>query len=276
MDELVAAGHEVLVVHRGEHEPDGLPDVEHLHVERRDLARHEQRLRGFDCMIDTCCMNASEAATVPDTDLRTVVLSSIEVYRAYDSLTAGAVTDGVPLTEESPTGAAEKVGVEDAYRARGAAVCRLPMVYGPHDYKRREGFVLDRLGDRRIPVGRGEWLWSRGFAPELARGIRLALDAPGEVFNLCERECAPVRVWMEQIAEAADAEVEFVRVPDAELPEDLEITGDIGQDWLTSADRAQQILAWTHADPAAVRPPVSRLAPQSAGLALNFAPPRQL
>jgi nucleoside-diphosphate-sugar epimerase len=251
VDELVGAGHDVLVVHRGDHEPEGLPDVEHLHVDRRDLGEHAHRLRGFDCLIDTRCMTKSDAAAIPELDLRMVVLSSIEAYRAYDSVMAGEVTDAVPLTETSATGAAEKVGVEDVYLARGAAVCRLPMVYGPHDYKRREAFVLDRLGDERIAVGSGEWLWSRGYAPELARGIRLALDAPGEVFNLCERECAPVRVWMEQIVEAAGADVEFVRVPDEELPEDLEISGDLGQDWLASAEKAERILGWTHAPPAA-------------------------
>jgi nucleoside-diphosphate-sugar epimerase len=251
VDELLAAGHDVLVVHRGEHEPDGLPDVEHLHADRAALADHERRLRGFECMVDTCCMTESEATAVPELDLRTVVLSSIEAYRAYDSLMAGTVTDEVPLTESSPTGRAEKVGVEKAYLARGGTVCRLPMVYGPHDYKRREGFVLDRLADGRIPVGGGGFLWSRGYAPELARGIRLALGAPGEVFNLCERDCAPVRAWMEEIVEAAAAEVEFVRVPDDQLPEDLEITGDIAQDWVASAEKAERMLGWTHAPPEA-------------------------
>ena len=251
VDELLAAGHDVLVVHRGEHEPDDLPDVEHLHADRSELARHEQRLRGFDARVDTCCMTEADATAAPDLGIRTVVLSSIDAYRAADSVATGKVTDEVPLTESSPTGRSDKVGAEAVYLARGAAVCRLPMVYGPHDYKRREAFVLDRLGDGRIPVGSGEWLWSRGYAPELARGIRLALDAPGEIFNLCERECAPVGAWMEQIVEAAGAEVEFVRVPDDELPEDLEIAGDIPQDWVASAEKAERILAWTHAPPVA-------------------------
>jgi nucleoside-diphosphate-sugar epimerase len=247
VDELVEAGHEVLVVHRGEHEPDGLPDVEHLHADRSELHAHAPRLRACDALIDTCCMTGADATNVPQLDLASVVLSSIEVYRAYDSVLARTVTDEVPLTEESPLGGAVKVAVEAAYAERGGTVCRLPLVYGPHDYKRREGFVLDRLREGRIPVGPGTWRWSRGYAPELARGVRLALDHPGETFNLCERECVPIRAWMEQIAKAAGADVELVRVPDGELPEDLEITGDIPQDWMAGAEKAERVLGWTHA-----------------------------
>lgn len=271
VDELLAAGHEVLVVHRGKHDPVGLPDVQHLHIDRRALTRQHIEPFGPEALIDASCMTAGEAdvalAAVPP-ELPMVVVSSIDVYRAFGSLWAGTVTEAVPLTEESPLRSGpppdreyvaegydylpehyDKIAVENAYRAGGATACRLPVVYGPHDYKRREGFVLDRLGDDRIPVGAGTFLWSRGYAPELARGIRLALDAPREVFNLCEDRCATVRLWMEQIAAAAGVEVEFDRVPDTQLPEDLEIAGDIPQHVLASPEKAARVLGWTHADP---------------------------
>jgi nucleoside-diphosphate-sugar epimerase len=275
VDELLSGGHEVLVVHRGEHEPDGLPDVEHLHVHRRELPSVAAELRRFrpDALIDMSCMTGADADTAlaaVGPDVRLAVASSIDVYRAFASVWAGTVTDAVPLTEESPLrdgpppdreyvmegyeyepGEYENIDVERAYMERGGTVCRLPMVYGPHDYKRREGFVLDRLGDGRIPVGAGGFLWSRGYAPELARGLRLALGHPGEVLNLCEAQCASVRLWMEQIVRAAGAEVELVRVPDGELPEDLEIAGDILQHWLATPAKAERLLGWRHADPEA-------------------------
>lgn len=260
VDELLDHGHELLVVHRGEHEPPGLPDVEHLHVDRAGLTRAQLERFRPDAVVDMCCMSAADAEPVlaalpPGT--RMVVASSIEAYRAFASLLAGTVTDALPLTEDSPLregpppeGSSDKPGAERAYLERGGAVCRLPMTYGPHDYKRREGFVLDRLADGRIPVGAGGFLWSRGYAPELARGLRLALDRPGEVFNLCEAECAPVRLWIEQILAAAGAEVELERVPDAELPEDMDIAGDIAQHWLCSPAKAERLLGWVHAGPA--------------------------
>ena len=168
--ELVEAGHDVLIVHRGEHEPAGLPQVPHVHAHRRDLVSCVDELRRFqpEGVVDMCAMTRSDAD--------------------------------------------------------------------------------------QLPVGAGGFLCSRGYAPELARGIRLALEHPaaaGEVFNLCEAQCAPVLLWMEQIAAAAGAELELERVPDGELPEDLEIAGDIAQHWMASPAKAELTMGWVHADPEA-------------------------
>lgn len=277
--ELVAAGHDVLIVHRGVHKPVGLPDIPHLHAHRRDLGSRADELRRFrpDGVIDMSAMTRTDAtaalAALP-AGSRLVAVSSIDVYRAFASVWAGTVTDAVPLTEKSPLRGGpppdrtyvvegydydpseyENLDVEGAYLARGATVCRLPMVYGPHDFKHREGFVLRRVRGRReqLPVGAGGWLWSRGYAPELARGIRLAVeqpDASAEVFNLCEAQCAPLRLWVEQIVASAGADLELVRVPDSALPDDLTITGDIAQHWLASAAKAEEVLGWVHRDPA--------------------------
>jgi nucleoside-diphosphate-sugar epimerase len=279
VSELVTAGHDVLVVHRGVHEPAGVPDVPHLHTHRSELGGRAEELRRFrpDGVIDMSAMTRADAtgalAALPD-DARAVAVSSIDVYRAFASVWAGTVTDAVPLTETSPVRDGpppdrsivmegydydpsdyENLDVEAAYLARGATVCRLPMVYGPYDFKHREGFVLRRVqsGRNALPVGAGGWLWSRGYAPELARGIRLAVEQPAaaaEVFNLCEAQCAPLRLWVEQIAAAAGADLKLVRVPDNVLPEDLDITGDIAQHWLASAAKAEAVLGWVHRDPA--------------------------
>lgn len=276
--ELLAAGHEVVCVHRGRHgEPP--PGADSLVCDRRALrerAGEVARLRP-DGAIDVSARGGPDARSalpaLPDVPL--VAISSIDVYRAYDSVWRGTVTDAVPLTEESPLrdgpapdaghvpegcdvlpGEVENLDVERPYLARGATVCRLPLVYGPHDYALREGFVLRRVraGRRRIPFGGGNWLWSRGYAPELARGVRLALEtgaAAGEALNLCEASCASVRAWAEQILAAAGAAAELVRVPDDALPEDLELTGALAQHWLASAARARALLGWVHADPRA-------------------------
>ncbi|MDQ3572506.1 MAG: NAD-dependent epimerase/dehydratase family protein [Actinomycetota bacterium] len=278
IDELLSAGHKPLVVHRGEHDPSGLPDVPHLHVHRQQLASKSAELRAFapDGLIDVSAMTGRDAATaldaVPD-GVRKVVASSIDVYRAFSSVREGTVTDTLPLTEDSPVRSGpppdrdyvmegydydpaeyEKLDVEAAYLARGGIVCRLPMVYGPHDFKRREDFVLRRIraGRPQIPIGAGSFLCSRGHVADLARGVRLALENPevnGEVFNLCESQCAPLHLWMEWIVEAAGVAVKLVRVPDELLPEDLDITGDIAQHWMASPQKARETLAWVHGDP---------------------------
>lgn len=277
--ELVAAGHDVLLVHRGQHEPAGLPDVPHLHARRCNLLAHTDDLRRFqpDGVVDVSAMTRADAETALaalPAGPRLVVVSSMDVYRAFSSVWAGVVTDAVPLTEASPArdgpppdravpmdgyaydpAEQDKVDVEAAYLSRGAAVCRLPMVYGPHDFKHREAFVLRRIaaGRTQLPVGTGGLLWSRGYAPELARGIRLALerpDAAGEVLNLCEASCATVRLWIEQIAAAAAHALELVRVADAVLPVDLDITADVAQPLLVSPAKADRVLGWVHRDPA--------------------------
>jgi nucleoside-diphosphate-sugar epimerase len=275
LSELVHAGHAVLVVHRGRHEPEELTDVAHLHSDRGELGRHRDALASFapDAVADLSAMTEHDAITALGVfrEVRLVVASSIDVYRAFASVWNGSITDAVPLTEESelrsgpPPDAAvpdgwdfdpvsyEKLDVERAYLRQGGVVCRLPMVYGAHDYKHREDFVLARVraGRRRIPIGSGNWLWSRGYVGEIARGIRLALesDQSGEVFNLAEESCAPIALWMKTIATAADAEVEFVRVPDERLPDDLEIAGTIPQHWLVDSSKARERLGWVHAAP---------------------------
>jgi nucleoside-diphosphate-sugar epimerase len=273
VDDLVAAGHEPLVVHRGRHEPPDLPDVPHLHVDRALLPERVGDLRRFrpDALVDLSAMTAADAdgalqAAPPG--VRIVVASSIDVYRAANAVWNGTVSDSVPLDERSPLRRDppaelappppgwdfdlrryEKLDVERAYLGRGATVCRLPLVYGEHDYKRREDFILRRVraGRRRIPFGAGSWLWSRGYVDDVAAGLRLALETDrvgGEVFNLCEPRCASVRQWAQQILAAAEHEAELVRVPDDALPADLEITAAIPQHWLTTPAKAQALLEW--------------------------------
>jgi nucleoside-diphosphate-sugar epimerase len=273
--ELVGAGHEVCLVHRGVHEPGDLPDVAHIHVDRRALGERRRELERFgpDSAIDLSAMTAADAAAVLgalDPSVGLVVASSGDVYRACTSVWESTVTDAAPLSEDAPLrqgpapdtegvlpgwsydpGSYEKLEVERLYLERGGIVCRLPLVYGEHDYRRREEFVLRRVRARRarIPIGGGGFLWSRGYAPELARGLRLAAEnaGEGEVFNLAERTCAPVRLWVKQILDAAGHEAELVRVPEARLPEDLAITGEIAQPWMMDATKAAQQLNWVHA-----------------------------
>jgi nucleoside-diphosphate-sugar epimerase len=275
VSELVHAGHDVLVVHRGRHEPEELREIQHLHTDRRELDRHRGSLASFapDAVADLSAMTEDDANRALGVfgRVRAVVASSIDVYRAFSSVWTGSITDAVPLTEESelrtgpplddavPEGwnfdpaAYEKIDVERAYVREGAVVCRLPMVYGEHDYKRREEFLLARLraGRTRIPIGSGNWLWSRGYVKEIARGMRLALesDESGEIFNLAEASCEPIALWMKTIAAAADATVDLVNVREKSLPDDLEIAGSIPQHWLVDSSKARERLGWVHADP---------------------------
>lgn len=278
--ELLNAGHEVCVVHRGVHEPEQLREVEHIHVERLALRERREDLLGFrpDVAIDLAAMTGAEAEAAIDAldpSTRLVAASSGDVYRACTSVFDDRITDAVPLREDAPLrdgptpdrepvppgwaydpASYEKLDVERVFLDAGGVICRLPMIYGEHDYKHREEFILRRVraGRKRIPIGVGSFLWSRGYAPELARGIRLAAELAveqgavdgGEVFNLAERICAPIRLWVEEILAAAGHQAELVRVPDDRLPDDLALTGEIPQPWMMDATKAAQQLNWVH------------------------------
>jgi len=108
VEELHDHGHEQLLVHRGEHEPDGAGRLaDHLHADRRDLPHLRGAVADFDpeALVDTGAMSAADAeaalAAVGD-GTRLLVLSSMDVYRAFGAMLAGTETDALPLDETSP------------------------------------------------------------------------------------------------------------------------------------------------------------------------------
>jgi nucleoside-diphosphate-sugar epimerase len=272
VEELHAHGHELLLVHRGEHEPDDLPAADHLHCARQDLPRLHGVVDDFgpDALVDTLALSTTDAETALAAvdDVRLLVLSSMDVYRAFGAVLEGVESDPLPLDETAPLreqrypyrGIVEgrddydKLDVEAAYLARAATVCRLPMVYGERDYQRREEKLLRRVrpGRTRIPVGAGNWLWTRGYVRDVAAGVRLALESEatvGEVLNLGEHHTWSMLLWSRHVLEAAGSDAELVRVPDVLLPDDLEELGTFAQHLLFDSSKARDLLGWTGTDP---------------------------
>ena len=272
VEELVAARDEVLVVHRGQLEPGDLPQVPHLHCDRAELASHRQELAAFapDAVVDCRALTRRDAEialdSLPGVE-RWIVISSVDVYRAFGALNDDLETDPVPLDEESPVRPErypyrgkmpgmdeyDKLDVEDVYLPRGATVMRLPMVYGEHDYQRREEFVLRRVraGRDRIPFGAGTWLTCRVYVRDVGRAVRLALEKPvgGEVMNICEDRSYSMGLWSRMILEAAHSNAELVRVADELLPDDLKFTGSVVQHIAAGAHKARRLLGWRTSDP---------------------------
>jgi nucleoside-diphosphate-sugar epimerase len=269
---MAAAGDDVLVAHRGVLEPDDMPAVRHLHAERNELAEHSTELAAFgaEAVVDCRALTRRDAeqalAAFPGVG-RWIVISSVDVYRAFGALNEGRETDPVPIDEASPVRSNrypyrgrmpgmedyDKLDVEDVYLPRGATVLRLPMVYGEHDYQLREEFLLRRVraGRRRMPFGSGQWLACRVYVHDVARAVRLALrrDVAGEVMNVCEDRTYSMAMWSRMILEAAGSDMELVRVPDAALPEDLTFTGTPSQHIAASAQKARRVLGWSTSDP---------------------------
>jgi nucleoside-diphosphate-sugar epimerase len=272
---LVGRGDEVLLVHRGTTEHEETLGT-HLHVDRAEFASVADRVRTFapDAVVDAIAMTAADVEAVlphlPEVPI--VLLSSIDVSLAYGALLAkGPAVVPVPFDEEAPvrenrypyrSGSRpgergydyDKLDVEPPYLARGAAVLRLGMVYGPRDPQRREEFVLRRVraGRRRIPVGPATLLLPRVFIDDAAASVLAALDrfdrAGGEVFHVTERATYPIGAWMRRILAVAGHEAELVRVPDDLLPDDLGLTGGVEQHLLASSAKATRELGWQPSD----------------------------
>ena len=274
VEELAASGHDVTIVHRGNHEPDDLPPVNHVHADRHDLEAVSAGLEASaaEAIIDMRAMVTADAhalLAVAPARARLVVISSIDVYQAFAALLQNIESEPVPLDETSRLrtsrypfkGAVpgrddyDKLDVEDVLLPRGATVLRLPMVYGERDYQRREEFILRRVraNRARIPVGAGTWLPARGYVRDVARAIRLAAesrDVAGEVFNLSDRHTHTNGMWAQMIIDAAGSKAELVRVNDALLPADLGATAAIRQHIVTNPAKAISRLGWKPGNPA--------------------------
>jgi nucleoside-diphosphate-sugar epimerase len=270
---LTDRGDDVLVVHRGQTEPEPVHG-EHLHVDRKDFATRKAEITGFrpDAVVDTMALTAADVEMVlphlPDVPI--VLLSSMDVYEAWQNiLTDGPATVAVPFDEDGPLRTVrypyrdrypdmddyDKLDVEPAYLARHGSALRLGMVYGPRDPQRREEPVLRRVRARRtrIPVGPGNLLLPRLHVDDAASAVLHALDRPeaaqGHAFNIAETRTYPMNAWIRSVLAAAGHEAELVRVPDKVLPADLRLTRGVEQQFLASTAKAQIRLGWRPGDP---------------------------
>jgi nucleoside-diphosphate-sugar epimerase len=272
--QLVDAGHEIAFLHRGDHEPPGFEGATHIHVDRKQIASARDQIEAFgpDAVVDNMAMSAEDADTALEVigDRRLLVTSSMDVYRAYTNVMRNEPGEPMPIDETSPVREQrypyrtddappmmqtyEKLDVEERYLAHGGTVCRLPMVYGPRDGQRREWFILRRVAAERkqIPVGAGTWKATNGFAPDVARGMRLALESDetkGEIFNIAETTTYPMGEWSQMILDAAGSDAELVRVDDEKLPEDMGMTVTMAQDLHVSSEKARSVLGFKDTDP---------------------------
>ena len=64
VEHLLARGDEPVVVHRGRTEPDGLPEVAHLHADRSNFESIGGRIAALrpDAVVDTCAMTAATSS----------------------------------------------------------------------------------------------------------------------------------------------------------------------------------------------------------------------
>lgn len=294
---LVDLGHAVTVCHRGETETELPTGVEHIHHpalkygDRRCLAElvDEFRRRAPEVILDTTCYIERDAQMLMSTfrgiARRVVVLSSIDVYRAYGRFrrTEPGPPDPVPLTEDSPLREkwflsreetpreasdpwqwwddADKIVVERVVMndpALPGTILRLPAVYGPGDSAHRLFGYLKRMDDgrRAIILGEGlaKWRFSRGYVENVGEAIALAVTkarAAGRIYNVAEQDALPEADWVKRVGSAADWKGEVIVVPKDQIPAWMEWGGNADQDWVSDTTRIREELGYQEIVPQA-------------------------
>jgi nucleoside-diphosphate-sugar epimerase len=271
---LAERGHEVVVFHRGRTERDLPPGVEHMLGDRQSLGDFAGEFRRFapEVVLDMIPMNEGDArglvGAFKGIARRIVVISSQDVYRAYDRVTRRdpGLPDRVPLTEDAPLREKlypyeleeveehEKILVERVVMGDldlPGTVLRFPAVYGPGDYQHRLFEYLKRMDDGRPSILLGEgmasWRWTHGYVENVALAIALAVSneiAAGQVYNVGEPD-PPLWVdWVGDIGGAAGWDGEVVIVPENLLPKHLDWGLDTEQHWVADTGRLRRELGY--------------------------------
>jgi nucleoside-diphosphate-sugar epimerase len=280
---LHGAGHEVIVYHRGHHEPELPPGVRHVHSLRAgipvlhfpselsdpppDVVLHMFPV-GEDDMRAAIARFAGVAR-------RMVALSSGDVYRAYGRVlgTEPGPAEPVPLDEDAPLREAlypyrhlaagpadwtfhyEKILVERAVMSHPSlrgTVLRLPAVYGPRDPYRRLRPHIKRMDDHRPAIllesAQAEWRWTHGYVENVAQAIALAVidnRAAGRIYNVGEAETPTVAERVRYIGELAGWKGEIVPLASEKLPSHLRSPYEPRQDLVVDTSRLRDELGFT-------------------------------
>jgi 2'-hydroxyisoflavone reductase len=162
VDDALAQGHDVTVLHRGSTGPDLFPDATHVLADRNEPADLAAALAGltFDATVDTCAYAPHQVTTLADAlDGRGghhLYVSTVSVYagpdgpgedessRLYDPPPLD--TSEVDMRQYGALKVACEIVAGQRHDATGLAVVRPTYVVGPHDYTWRFTWWVHRLG----------------------------------------------------------------------------------------------------------------------------------
>lgn len=228
---LLAAGHEVTILHRKTEHPFGRR-VRNVVADRNDAASIKAGLWGlkFDAVYDiaydwergtTGAQVEAAARAIPGDLTRYIFMSSVAAYG-----------DGLSHSEDDPLASdihpnpyirnkatSERALFSMYHESRFPVVTmRPPFVYGPENPFYREAFFWDRLRiDRPVIVpGDGNRLMQFVYVNDLAEACLKALDkhtAPGRAFNVADDKPLTQVEVINEFAKALGKQPALVRVP---------------------------------------------------------------
>jgi nucleoside-diphosphate-sugar epimerase len=282
---LAADGHEVTVVHRGERTSSLPESLTAIRGDRKRVAELAPALRSArpEVVVDFVAFTGTDVRALVDVlagcAQRLVVISSLDVYRAYDRLmrVQPGPAEPLPLREDAPLREVpfprrrratrpediawdyDKIPVERAAQSHPGlpgTVLRLPAVFGPGDCNRhRVGEYLTRMDagpDRlELDAGLARWRWTRCYVDDVADAVvRATIDprAEGRTYNVGDEGSPTEGEWVRAIAQAAGYRgrvVEVARAAAGSLDDH-----DFGQDLLVDSTRIREELGWAPRTPA--------------------------
>jgi nucleoside-diphosphate-sugar epimerase len=240
---LLDRGHDVTVLHRGVHEPPGLPDVPHIHADphfRESLSEALGR-REFDVVFGLYGRLQLLAEFFAGRCEKFVSVGGRPVLAGFlDSAASTPRAMRLFADEEAPLADPARVANERTRRFTEKALAaeqavmtnhrkgayravhfRYPYVYGARSMASQEYSIVKRIRDGRKFINlpdAGLVVSSRGAARNVAHCLLLTLDheaAWGEIFHCGDEVQYTLAQWVELIARAMGAEIEIVDVPTA-------------------------------------------------------------
>ncbi len=238
---LLERGHAVTILHRGVHEPEGLPEVRHIHAdphffESVSAAIGEER---FDVVIAMYGRLEMLVRVFENRCDRFIAVGGMPVYAGYlDPCSnvprgmkilaseSGNLVDPKKIANAKTRAFVSKVAAaEEAVFSRhrsgafAATMLRFTMIYGPRAIVRLEWSIVKRILDGRrfvlLPHA-GLGVFTRCASANAAHHVLLCLDneaAIGETFNCSDEDIYSMDQWIEMIATELNAQVAIVDVP---------------------------------------------------------------
>ncbi|MFW6376749.1 MAG: NAD-dependent epimerase/dehydratase family protein [archaeon] len=238
VEDLREHGYDVTIFNRGTHENPfaDAEDVEHVQGDRTDdgdLA--DAAAIDPDLVIDCVAYYPRDVRTATrifdDVDAY-VYVSSGDAYGREEIPKREGETPLEPCTEDQATddtgetygnrkAEGDRAIFEAADRGVNAFSVRPCIVYGPHDYRERLDYWIDRVNrfDRTVVPGDGQNVWHRAYVEDVASALRVVGERgePGRAYNVGDRRLVTLEESIELIAEALETDVEVVHAGPREL-----------------------------------------------------------
>jgi nucleoside-diphosphate-sugar epimerase len=266
--DLIAAGHDVWLMHRSANRPLLTRGASHIQADKADLPRLRERLQalGLDVVVHMVAYTEADAAAfadlLPAIAKHAVVISSADVYRAYGRIhrTEPGPPDDAPLDEDAPLRTKlsihgpqyDKVAVERIVQSNPKAPCtilRYPAVYGPGDRSHRLRGWVKRMDDGRsfilMSQSQANWRFTHGYVENVAAALVSAIIHPaasGRIYNIGEEDTPTWMQFVERVGAVVSWKGRVQPIPGKQLPAHLADDLDFRQDWTLDTSRIRSEL----------------------------------